>query len=44
MDFFAFASNSPWLTFFLFLIVGNTLVGIARAITGNHPKKDEEDD
>jgi hypothetical protein len=30
-DFYKFASESPWLTFFLFLIVGET---IARAAIG----------
>lgn len=31
-DFYEFASESPFLTFFLFIIAGQTLVGIAEAI------------
>lgn len=41
-EFFNFAGDHPWLTFFLFLIVGNTLVGIARAIRGL-PSEDSDD-
>lgn len=30
-NFYVFASNHPILTFFLFTVIGNTLIGIARA-------------
>jgi hypothetical protein len=32
MDFYTFASNSPWLTFFLFLIIGDIIIKCCRAI------------
>ncbi len=32
MSFYEFASQNPYLTFFLFAVVGATLVGIAEAI------------
>jgi len=31
-DFFDFAGEHPFLTFFLFLIVGDTVVGVCKAI------------
>jgi len=33
-NFYKFASEHPWLTFFLFVIVGETLVGLAEALRG----------
>lgn len=32
-EFYQFASDSPFLTFFLFVIVGQTIIGIVGAIT-----------
>ena len=43
MDFYTFASTNPWLTFFLFLIVGEVIIKVARAIAGQRPKKMEDD-
>ena len=40
---FEFMSNSPWLTFFLALIISETIVGIVRAITHHHEKDDDEE-
>jgi hypothetical protein len=34
MTFFEFASGSPYLTFFLFLVVGQTLIYVAQALRG----------
>jgi hypothetical protein len=33
-DFYEFASESPFLCFFLILIIGQTLVGVATTIAG----------
>jgi len=48
-DFFKFASESPFLTFFLFVVIGNTIIysikWFAYAIRGGiPPKTDSEDD
>jgi len=40
-SFYKFASDSPILTFFLFLIVGEVIIKVARAIAGRiYDKKD----
>lgn len=41
-DFLQFASDSPWLTFFLFLVISSTVVGVARAITSPWRKVPDE--
>jgi hypothetical protein len=45
-SFFTFATESPWLTFFLFLVIGQTIIGsikwIAYAIHGGLPSKDDD--
>lgn len=48
-EFFKFASDSPWLTFFLFVVIGNTIIysikWLAYLIRGGiPPKTDDEDD
>ena len=47
-DFFKFASDSPFLTFFLFAIIGNTIIysikWLAYAIRGGIPPKTDDDD
>ena len=36
-SFYEFASNSPWLTFFLAAIIGDVIIKTARAIFGRKP-------
>lgn len=44
-DFFKFASENPWLTFFLFCIVGETIVRCVSLIcTEKDINEDGEDD
>lgn len=38
-DFYQFASNSPFLTFFLFMIIGETIIKTANAIFGGCKEK-----
>ena len=42
MNLFEFMSDSPWLTFFIFLILVNLILGVIRSITGKYPPKDSE--
>lgn len=41
MTFYEFASNSPWLTFFLAMIAGDVLIKVIRAIFGRRVKVTE---
>jgi hypothetical protein len=47
-EFFKFASENPFLTFFLFVVVGNTIIysikWLAYTIRGGIPPKTEDDD
>lgn len=41
-SFYKFASENPWLTFFLFLIVGNTIYYSVEAIMKNLRPREEK--
>jgi hypothetical protein len=47
-DFFTFASNNPFLTFFLFIVIGNTIIyslkWIAYTLRGGIPPKTDDDE
>lgn len=41
MNFYEFASGNPWLTFFLFFIVGEVIIKIVYAFTKKKENNDE---
>jgi hypothetical protein len=36
MNIFEFMSNNSWLTFFIVLIIGNTIVSVVRSLTNTN--------
>jgi len=42
MGFYEFATKSPWLTFFMFIVICTSVVEIIRAVFNYHPKEEKE--